>query len=273
MTTNRFPQAEQMADESMVRNLREQALAIWPLEAALFDRYGLPDDARILDVGCGTGEIAARLARRFKGSHVLGIDLLEQHLARGRQRYAKLAGRVEFRAGDAYALDVADNSFDLTVNRHMLQSVPNPELVIAELTRVTRPGGWLHLLVEDYAMIHAPSLQIDVDRLWHDGVMPYGRATGTDLRIGRHAYRILRDLPVHNISIDYLTVDTLRAPRAAFAGIMTAWRDGYAPAIAEKSGLAYDRVIGLFDSLIGSIKDENEYVAWHVPIASAQKRG
>ncbi|MDH3646565.1 MAG: class I SAM-dependent methyltransferase [Gammaproteobacteria bacterium] len=271
MTSDRFPQAEQMAHESMERNLREQAMAIWPLEASLYDRYGLTDKAQILDVGCGTGEIAARLARRFTGARVVGVDLLEQHLVLARKRYTDLAEHIEFQVGDAYALEFADNSFDLTLNRHMLQSVPHPELIIRELVRLTRPGGWIHLLVEDYGMIHAPTVQKNVDRLWHDGVLPYGKATGTDLRIGRHAYQILRGLPVRNISIDYLTIDTLGAPRDAFAGIMTAWRDGYAPAIAENSDLDINDVIALFDSLIGSIRDENEYVVWHVPIASAQK--
>ena len=59
------PQAKQMADESMVRNLDAQARAIWPQEMPLFKRYGLPANAQILDAGCGTGELASRLAELF----------------------------------------------------------------------------------------------------------------------------------------------------------------------------------------------------------------
>ncbi len=259
-----------MADESMVRNLREQALAIWPQEEPLYQRYALPDDARILDVGCGTGEIAARLARLYPGSRVMGVDLLENHLALARGRHADLADQIDFRTGDAYELDFADDSFDLAVNRHMLQSVPDPEKIIAELVRVTRPGGWLHLLVEDYGMIHAPCRDRDIDRLWHEGVLVFGQATNTDLRIGRHAYRILRKLGMNSISVDYVTVDTQRASRDAFAGIMIAWRDGYSHAIADNSELPESEVRALFDSLIASIRDESDYAAWHVPIVSAR---
>ena len=78
--TDLNPQAKQMADESMVRNLDAQARAIWPQEAPLIRRYALPTDARILDAGCGTGEIASRLAELLPQSHVLGIDIVDHHL-------------------------------------------------------------------------------------------------------------------------------------------------------------------------------------------------
>ena len=68
------PQAREMEDESMVRNLAAQADAIWPQEQPLFARYGLPAEAQILDAGCGTGEISMRLAGMFglfRGSKLL----------------------------------------------------------------------------------------------------------------------------------------------------------------------------------------------------------
>jgi len=80
-----------MADESMVRNLAAQALAIWPQEAPLYARYALPRSPRILDAGCGTGEIASRLAGLFPKALVLGIDIIDEHLALARSRYERLA--------------------------------------------------------------------------------------------------------------------------------------------------------------------------------------
>jgi trans-aconitate methyltransferase len=64
MTVNHNPQARQMGAESMAKNLAHQASAIWPQEAPLFDRYQLSGAIRILDLGCGTGEITRRLAAR-----------------------------------------------------------------------------------------------------------------------------------------------------------------------------------------------------------------
>jgi ubiquinone/menaquinone biosynthesis C-methylase UbiE len=64
------PQAREMADESMVRTLAAKAEAIWPQERPPFERYRLPDDATVLDAGCGTGEITYRVASMLPRSRV-----------------------------------------------------------------------------------------------------------------------------------------------------------------------------------------------------------
>jgi len=76
-----------MADESMLRTLRYQVEALWPQESKLFSRYGLPRGARILDLGCGTGEATLRLAAMFPGAEsVVGVDLMPELLSVARQR-------------------------------------------------------------------------------------------------------------------------------------------------------------------------------------------
>ena len=139
--TDLNPQAQQMADESMVRNLDAQARAIWPQEVELVRRYKLPPDARILDAGCGTGEASSRLAELFPKASVLGIDIIDAHLDLARKRYATLAPRLSFEHQTIFGLNAADKTFDLTVCRHVLHSIPHADQVIAELVRVTRPGG------------------------------------------------------------------------------------------------------------------------------------
>src|ERR671937_525935 len=94
------PQAKEMADESMVRNLAAQAEAIWPQEEPIFDRHPLGSSS-VLDVGCGTGEITERLAAKYPQATFVGIDLEEQHLERARKRCARFGARVRFQNGDA----------------------------------------------------------------------------------------------------------------------------------------------------------------------------
>lgn len=96
METNLNPQERMMADESMVRNLTAQAEAIWPQDRERIRRYELADDIRILDAGCGTGEGASRLAELFPHSQVLGVDILDHHLAYARGRHSALASRLTF---------------------------------------------------------------------------------------------------------------------------------------------------------------------------------
>src|SRR5713101_6632444 len=94
--TDLNPQAKQMADESMVRNLDAQARAIWPQEMPLLQRYTLPAELHILDAGCGTGEGSSRLAELFPRAHVLGVDIVDKHLELARVRYENLASRLTF---------------------------------------------------------------------------------------------------------------------------------------------------------------------------------
>src|SRR5688500_20145245 len=113
MTQHRNPQAAQMADESMIRNLAAQADAIWPQESALFESYGLQGAIRVADIGCGTGEITARLAQLYPRAQLVGVDILEPSIEYARRRYAGLGSRVQFEQGDACELKFPADSFDL----------------------------------------------------------------------------------------------------------------------------------------------------------------
>ncbi len=262
------PQAKQMADESMVRTLSAQAEAIWPQESALLRAYALPSRARILDAGCGTGEASLRLAELFPEATVLGVDVLDAHLDRARARSVHLGSRIRFEQRDVYALGLPDGAFDLTVCRHVLQAIPHAERAIAELVRVTRPGGRLHLLAEDYGMLHFPRRRLDPLSFWPEVPARFGRALGIDLFVGRRAPSILRTLGVASVSVDYVVVDTIRVPRDTFAAIWEAWRDGYVDAIAEHCGLTRGEAVAHFDDQIATIRDPASYAAWLVPAVS-----
>jgi len=94
----------------------------------------LPQDGRILDVACGTG----RLGNVLGASQTLvGVDTSEAMLqqARAGGRYAELV------QGDAFALPFPDDSFDAAISLRLLFHFPDPLPILAELARVTRPGG------------------------------------------------------------------------------------------------------------------------------------
>jgi ubiquinone/menaquinone biosynthesis C-methylase UbiE len=267
---NLNPQAKQMADESMVRNLAAQARAIWPQETPLLLRYALPAEPRILDAGCGTGEAASRMAELFPRASILGVDIVDTSLELARQRYGNLGPRVQFEHRSIYELGIADNSFDLTVCRHVIHSIPHAERVIAEFVRVTRPGGWLHLIAEDYGMLHFQRAALDPRDFWHQGPPAFGAATGTDLFIGRDIYGILAARPLEEIRIDYVIVDTLRVPRETFAAIIEAWRDGYAEAVGEYTPISREKAVEYFNQMIANIRDPLGYALWLVPVVSAR---
>ena len=268
--TDLNPHKEQMADESMVRTLDAQARAIWPQESPLIRRYGLPDDIRILDAGCGTGEASSRLAEMFPRATVLGVDVLDGSLGIARSRYAKLGSRLTFENQSIYELPAADGTFDLTVNRHVIHSIPHADRVLKELTRVTRSGGRLHLIPEDYGMLHFQRGAVDPRDFWHEGPARFGEATNTDLFVGRNTYSILVDLGLTDITIDYIVVDTIRVPRETFAAIIEAWRDGYVDVVSEVTRFTREEAKAYFDHMIANIRDPHGYAVWMVPVVSAR---
>ena len=267
------PQARQMADESMVRTLAAQARAIWPQEIPLLRRYSLPERAQILDAGCGTGEASSRLAELFPTASVLGVDIVDAHLELARARYAALAPRLRFEHQSVYEFACADATFDLTVCRHVIHAIPHADKVLGELVRVTRPGGTLHVIAEDYGMLHFQPAVVDPTRFWDLVPAAMSRATGTDLFVGRNAFSILAVLGLEQITMDYVVVDTLRVERETFATILTAWRDGYTGIISENTLLSADDVIAYFDQMIADVRDPRRYAVWMVPVLSARVPG
>jgi ubiquinone/menaquinone biosynthesis C-methylase UbiE len=271
--TDLNPQAKQMADESMIRCLDAQARAIWPQEIPLIQRYALPREAQILDAGCGTGEGTSRLALLFPQAHVTGFDIIDKHLDLARSRYAHLGPRLTFEHQSVFDMSAPDCSFDLTVCRHVLHSIPDPEKVIAELVRVTRGGGYLHLIPEDYGMVHFQRGAMDPRDFWHLVPASFGSATQCDLFIGRNVFGILAAMNLREITLDYIIVDTLRVPRDTFEAILEAWRDGYAEVIGKLTPISQELAVEYFDQMIANIRDPNGYAVWMVPLVSARKAG
>jgi ubiquinone/menaquinone biosynthesis C-methylase UbiE len=110
----------------------------------------LPDGARLLEVGCGSGAICRELARLPKVREVVGLDPSGYILAKGRELATGVAN-LTFREGDARALPFAADEFDLLIFHTSLCHVPGPEDALTEARRVLRPGGTLLVYDGDYA--------------------------------------------------------------------------------------------------------------------------
>ena len=106
---------------------------------AFFSRLGVKPGTRLLDVGCGSGQLALIAARA--GAQVSGCDIAPNWIEKARARAAAEGLDIAFTEGDAEALPYADGEFDVVVSLIGAMFAPRPDLVAAELTRVCRPGG------------------------------------------------------------------------------------------------------------------------------------
>jgi len=252
----------------MIRTLDSQAQAIWPQERDILSRQTINEPTRILDLGSGTGIVSNHIANLFPKSAVMAIDVLSKMIEFAKERYSS-TNNLEFKQADGLALPFLSNTFDLVVSRHVLQIIPNYRNVLEEIVRVLSPGGRIHILAEDYGMIHFDLRRLDPEEFWKDGPINLGRALNTEMKIGRRLYNDLSELGFREIAIDYVTVDTLRVPRNVFADIWSAWRDGYTEILAANSKYSEKEVEVHWNEMIDCINDPKRYAVWQIPIYSA----
>lgn len=94
---------------------------------------------KILDVGCGTGELSILLSQM--GHDVTGIDLSESMMEKGRIKARSKCLDVIFMKGDAEAPAFDDGSFDVVLNRHLLWTLPNPQKALDSWINVLKDNG------------------------------------------------------------------------------------------------------------------------------------
>lgn len=121
-------------------------LGVRAVHRTLIDQAGLAAGQRVLEIGCGTGNLAVRARRAHAGVEVVGSDPDPLALARARRKAGALAG-LRFEHGYAQRLPYPDASFDRVFSALMLHHLDHDTkaAAVAEVARVLRPGGSLHL--------------------------------------------------------------------------------------------------------------------------------
>jgi ubiquinone/menaquinone biosynthesis C-methylase UbiE len=116
----------------------------------------LADGLRVLEIGCGTGNVTVRVKRAEPGAVVIGTDPDPLALARAQRKAQGLAG-IRFECAYAQELPFADGEFDRVLSSMMLHHLDDDVKAgaLAEVHRVLRPGGRLHIVdIGEHATVH-----------------------------------------------------------------------------------------------------------------------
>jgi len=163
------------------------------------DRLDVAPGTSLLDVACGSGQLALIAARR--GARVTGIDIATNSILAARGRASAEGLDARFDEGDAEDLPYPDSSFDVVASIYGAMFAPRPERVAAELVRVCRPGGRIAMgnwtregfvgeMFKTFARFIAPA-GMPAPVLWGDEQVVrerFGSAVST-LRLNRVEYR------------------------------------------------------------------------------------
>ena len=125
----------------------EQRMGRWSRQLApLFVEFvGVQDGEKVLDVGCGTGSLAATLARVTCASKIVGIDPSSGFVEYARAHVKE--PHVTFDMGDAQSLPYPDKSFDRTLALLVVNFIPDASKAANEMRRVTRSGGMVATII------------------------------------------------------------------------------------------------------------------------------
>lgn len=128
-----------------LRGLQERSTDVYCAEYLRVVRKYLPIPARVLDLGCGTGYAASRLAQ--SGFDVVGMDISTKFLGDAPTRTGT---RLRYAVGDAMELPFTDGAFDGLASFDVIEHLPDAARALSEMGRVVRPGGRIVIICPNY---------------------------------------------------------------------------------------------------------------------------
>lgn len=264
-TTDRAPAGERVDyslgvdDAERARLLAQCAMHRGEAEL-LFDRIGLRPGEHALDLGCGPLGVLDLLAERVgTGGRVVGLDRETPYLTIAREELdARGLGAVELAVADAAATGLPAASFDLVHERLVLVNVPRPEAVVAEMVRLTRPGG--HVAVQDVDWMTWTCLPEHPD--WHRLVDAAAAVWSGDVRIGRRLPELLRAAGL----VDVQVVPHLRVfrPGEPYHQLLLRFVERHRDRILDPGGVTAEALDAMVARLTAHLADPGTVVLYAI---------
>lgn len=163
-----------------------------PVKQRSYEFMQIAPGHHVLDVGCGPGTDTLPLAQLVgETGHVTGVDSDWQmiELARQRAEQSGMTGRISHDMGDATELSYDDDRFDSCRSERVFQMIPVPERVLAEMVRVTRPGGRVVVADADWTTVSIDLTPMDLETRLRQVFVTRTSLNGGS---GRQLYRLFK---------------------------------------------------------------------------------
>jgi CRP-like cAMP-binding protein len=245
--------------EEEIRRLSMQATVVASLEFPALISAGLADGQRVLDLGSGPGVFACALARRLPRSEIVGVEpeASLRHTAGVLAERQGVAERCSFVEGTVQRIPLPDDAVDFTYARLLFQHLQQPGQAIAEMTRVTRPGGIVCILDADDGsiIIHPP---VPGWEPLEQALREVQAELGGDRLVGRKLRGLLVEAGLDEVLVEQLSVTPQAIGPEAFFGIGFAFKRE----LLTRGGHWDEGAAAVFDQLRAHIADPGTYATY-----------
>jgi len=217
-----------------------------------YARMKVEKGQKVLDAGCGPGTDTLPLAQLVGlTGEVIGVDFDEAMIAEAEQRaeQAHVSRWVHHKHADVTSMPFETGYFDSCRSERMFQHSPNPRGALAEMTRVTKNGGWVVVLDPDWGSF---GIDTDEDELERRLMRFFAKETQYNGYSGRRLYRFFKEQGLADVSVDLLPFQLTSYPAARLIF-----------ALDKKEQQALDQ----------KIISEDELHLWHASLEQAEANG
>jgi len=227
-----------------------------PLSAVFADFAAVTAGQRVIDVGCGPGNLVAELVSRVGADAVAAVDPSEPFVEAARARYPG----TEIRQASAESLPYPDGAFDAALAQLVVHFMTDPAAGLREMARVTRPGGVVAACVWDFGNGRAP-----LSLFWRAALELDPAATDESRLAGARAGHLVELLSVAGLGDVEEAELSVRREFASFDVWWEPYTRGVGPAGGYVAGLGPERQAELRDRCRALLPDgpfELDAVAW-----------
>lgn len=218
-----------------------------------YQLLNIASGSSVLDIGCGTGDDVLALAELVgPDGKVVGIDNSKSLIEEANQKLKQTQFPVEFRVGDVYKLDLADNTFDGCRADRVFMHLHDRQQALSEMIRVTRPGGRIVVNGPDWDTLIVEAPDRDLTRKIIDH---YVEHLVLNPWSGRELYKLLQQVGLENVVV----ADTATFVLLDFSTAKQLWKfDEVADLIREENPILADKVES-WESYLKQADDEGVF--------------